>query len=279
MADGPGEPPLDPPLDPKLEAALDELADVRPDAFVATRDRLAKELRAEGHAEAAAAVRARRRPNVVAWSVNQVARGRPELVAALFVAADDLRAAVLEGDGDALRAAMRAQRTRAGELTDAALERAAETSPNAAGHRDAISGTWEAAAADPALRTLVTAGRLTTELRPGASLADGGGEVQEPGDRGRPGRRTRLPRATEHPTPRPAARASTLPRDELALRRAEEALAEARAELVDAEAAVKAADDDLAQATRASKRAADARTRAERRVQRAERAVEERRSR
>ncbi|HEX5586986.1 MAG TPA: hypothetical protein VFZ17_06735, partial [Acidimicrobiia bacterium] len=74
------------PSQPVPNAVLDELYALRPEEFVTTRDRLAKELRADGNATAATEVRARRRPNLVAWSVNQVARARRELLDALFTA-------------------------------------------------------------------------------------------------------------------------------------------------------------------------------------------------
>jgi hypothetical protein len=257
--------------------ALDQLYTVRPDEFIATRDRLAKELRADGNTDAGTALRGHRRPNLVAWSVNQVARSRRDLLESLFAAADDLRAAISAGDGDALRTAMRAQRARVGELTDAALTRAAEVSPNATAHRDAIAGTWEAAAADGTARRLVTEAQLTSELQPTLALGDASATVTASPAAAPPAGR-RLPRAGD-PEPAPKSSRATLPRDELALRRAEETLADAQGELDDATAAVEAADEELERATRAAARAHDARDRAQRRVTRAEQSVEERRSR
>ncbi|MFI5046897.1 MAG: hypothetical protein ACHQIG_07515 [Acidimicrobiia bacterium] len=259
-------------VDPALVAALDELGAVPPEEFVATRDRLARALKADGNTGAAAALRSRRRPSVVAWSVNRVARDRGDLVNAMFAAADDVRGAVARGDGDALRAAMRAQRTRLAELTDLAVDRAASVSPNAGAHREAIGRTWEAAAADDAVREPVRSGTLSTELQPGGTVSgapSAGGAASAP-----TGTRRRLPRSM--PT-EPARR--VLPRDELALRRAEETLADARRELADAAAATEAADDDVARATRAAERARDTRERAQRRVERAEQALAERKTR
>ncbi|MET0627084.1 MAG: hypothetical protein ABW033_01345 [Acidimicrobiia bacterium] len=269
----------DAPRDAVPDSVLDQLYAVRPDEFVATRDRLAKELRADGNAEAAVALRAHRRPNVVAWSVNQVARSRRELLEALFSAADEVRAAINVGDGDALRVAMRAQRTRVGELTDAALERAAEVSPNAGAHREAIAGTWEAGAADPNARQLVLEARLTGELQPALVLGD---DPTPARPAPAPRRGGRLPRAADpvpEPDSAPERRRAALPRDELALRRAEDTLAEARSELADAQASVEAADEELERATRAAARAHDAHDRAQRRVTRAEQSVAERRAR
>ena len=250
---------------PTLADALDELARTRPEEFVATRTRLAKALREVGARDDASVLQSQRKPNVVAWSVNQVALSRPDLVAALFTAADEVRAAVTAGDGDTLRSAMRAQRDRAAELTTATIERAAEVTVSPDAHRDAIGATWEAAVGDEHTRTTVASGRLTADLRPGSVPYVGDDSAE--GTRGLP-----APSGSTR-------RARGLPRDELAMRRAEDALADARRELADAVDAVAKAEEDLAHATRAAERARTARDRAERRVERAEHVVAERRSR
>ena len=56
---------------------MDELFDLPPTEFIAARDALAKQLKADGDAGAAAEVKALRRPSVAAWAVNQVARRQP----------------------------------------------------------------------------------------------------------------------------------------------------------------------------------------------------------
>ena len=251
-----------------IEDALDELYAVPPADFVTRREALAKDLRSVGNTDEAAEVHKLRKPSLVAWSVNQVARERARDVTALVNAGDDLRDAIASGDGDAIRAAMRARRARVEALTDAALERAAVLSPNPATHRDAVAATWEAATADDAARELVASGRLTTELTPSVERARGDGRARA-GYRG-PGRGgPKLPRA----------RGASLPRDELAMKRAEDAVAAARQELTDATAAVKAADAELARAERAAKVAQDARRRAEGKLERAQRTLQDRRSR
>jgi hypothetical protein len=282
--------------DVALAAALDELGAAPLDEFVTTRDRLARALKADGNHEAAAMLRKQRRPSLVAWSVNRIAQERRDLVEALFAAADDVRDAVEQGDGDRLRTAMRAQRTRIAELTDLAVERAASASPNPEAHRDAIGRTWEAAAADDGVRPAVTSGSLTADLRPGAVLGGPSGAVlggpsgvvvggpSGAGDRApggtAPARRSRRPSAVGSPTPSaPASTRRPLPRDELAVRRAEEALADAQRELADASAAAATADDALARATRIARRAQVDRDRAARRVARAKQTLAERRSR
>ena len=248
-------------------ARLDDLFSVRPDEFVAARNARAKAAAAEGDKELATAIRALRRPSLVAWSVNQAARARGDLVEALFSAADDLRDAVGAGIGDSIRTSMRARRTLVDELTDVALEHAATASPNAEHHRDAIARTWEAASSGQVTRDLVAAGHLTAELTPSTALDDLSmsplvGSGADP------------PR-----TPTRTATRAALPRDELALRRAEDALATARHELADAVARANEADQAVAAAERDASAAREARRRAEGRVERAERAVTQRRAR
>jgi hypothetical protein len=249
------------------ESAVDELYGERPDTFVSRREELVKALRRGGDPDGAAAVHGLRRPSLVAWSVNQVARTDPGGVHALLAAADELRDAIGSGDGDRIRVAMRGRRAHVEALTEAALARATELSPGAATHRDAIAGTWEAATARDEDRDLVTRGRLTSELRPGAVVDDLLSGIP-PSSVG-PTRGAHLPRR----------RAAVLPRDELALRRAEDALTEARRELADAVATAEEADRELAHAERAATTARAARRRAEARVERAQQTVAQRRSR
>ena len=90
-----------------------ELYQVDPDEFVAARNRLAKELKAEGRKSEAAEVATRRRPPPSAWALNQVARERPELVDAVLDAGSALRGAMedaLGGDASGVRQAQAAER-------------------------------------------------------------------------------------------------------------------------------------------------------------------------
>lgn len=51
--------------------------------FTAARDARARELRSDGHRDAAAIVKALRKPSVTAWAMNQAVRARPDAAAAL----------------------------------------------------------------------------------------------------------------------------------------------------------------------------------------------------
>ena len=55
-----------------------DLFEVPPERFIATRDPLVKQLRADGRKADAARVAKRRRPPLTAWALNQVARRSPE---------------------------------------------------------------------------------------------------------------------------------------------------------------------------------------------------------
>jgi hypothetical protein len=70
--------------------------------FVAERDALAKQLRADGRRAEADDVKALRKPPAVVWAVNQLMRTQRKPAKALVAAAD--RAAKNPGDRDALRA-------------------------------------------------------------------------------------------------------------------------------------------------------------------------------
>ena len=145
----------------------DDLFDLPPEEFVAARDALAKRLKADGDKEAAATVKALRRPTVAAWAVNQVARstaGRKD-IAALLQVGDRLRDAhdaLLEGKGDtAIREATVERRKLVAKLTKAAV---AKLGTGGEAQHDAISHTFDAAVADPDAGLAVRAGRLTKEL-------------------------------------------------------------------------------------------------------------------
>jgi hypothetical protein len=217
----------DPP-DRAWDARIDELFGLPAGEFVAARDGLARELRAAGERTAAAEVRALRRPTVVAWSINQVARTHATDVAALVAAGATLREAQLgaaDGVGTDLRAASRRRRTLLDDLTDAA----AALTDNPSGHRAAIEATLDGASLDPDLEAVLIAGRLARELPPTArfAFADATPGTSPPTSRATPARRA---------APKPV-------RDDLAVRRARQALEQARSRAEVAEAGARDAGD------------------------------------
>ena len=94
------------------------------DEFTGARNALAKELAAGGDKDAAAEVRALKKPGVPAWAVNQVARAYPEAVESLFEAGALLRDAqkklIRSGDAAAVKEATAAERKAVRDLVDRA---------------------------------------------------------------------------------------------------------------------------------------------------------------
>src|SRR3954451_13622911 len=81
--------------------------------FITARDAAARALRKAGERETAAQVAKLPKPSPAAWTANQVARERPELIAALLDAGAALRAAqdaAMAGSGAGLREATLAER-------------------------------------------------------------------------------------------------------------------------------------------------------------------------
>lgn len=153
---------------PDLQRELDELYGLPLEEFTKARNDLATRLRKAHQSEAAAEVRGLRKPSVVAWTANQLARAEPQLVRGLLDAGAELRDAqqrALAGEADG------------GAVTDAtAAERDAVRALVVAGRRllgdrasaallDRLTQTLRAAAIDEGAGPLLAAGRLTEELQ------------------------------------------------------------------------------------------------------------------
>lgn len=233
--------------------------------FVPARDALAKELRARGDKEEAAAVKKLRKPPVPVWAANQVARRSPDVVRALVDAGNALRAAQQRvvagrpGAGDELRAATRRHRDALG----AALGAAADFVSGATADR--LRDVLQAASTDESLAPLLLEGVLA-------------GEPEPAGFGALPGPDPLLAEAAPEGGPDGGDEAGAAARARRAeqRRRLEETVREARAAATAAarEADVLAADADTAMrlAHAARRRADEARRRADEARQRAERA-------
>lgn len=140
------------------------------DEFIDARKALAKELRADGGREEAAAVAALRKPTVAAWAVNQLVRSQAKDVRALLKAGDGLAAAqeallAGKGDGRKLQAAGEKERAALDALVDAAgglLSSSGAELSDAVLER--IRETLHAAAVDATAREAVESGMLLKEL-------------------------------------------------------------------------------------------------------------------
>lgn len=136
--------------------------------FVAERDAISRDLKAEGRTAEAAAVHALRRPTVAAWAINQVRRQDPELIDELIGAGSELQQAqraLLAGGGSAhLQEAARAEREAVERATEAARAVLAEAGRPASGQTlDRVRETLHAAALDEGTRRQLEEGRLTEE--------------------------------------------------------------------------------------------------------------------
>ena len=175
---------------PKTGAdALDDVYLGDFEGFVARRDALAKQLRADGDGEEADRVKALKKPSRTAWAVNQFAAHGKKLRTELLKAGGQLREAS-EGlvSGDADREAMLKARDRERAAVGAALEAiaalAAESGPElnaAAGER--VRQTLHAVALDEDVREQFEAARLTTDqeasgLGGGLATAAGAGSAK-----------------------------------------------------------------------------------------------------
>ena len=153
---------------PDLESELDALYDLPLEAFTKARNDLVGRLRKAHQSDAAAEVRALKKPNAVAWAANRLARDDPKHVAALLDAGERLRdtqqralageakpddvSDAAEAERDAIRALLAIARKRLGAKATPAL-------------LDRLSQTLRAAAVDDQGRVLLERGRLTDELK------------------------------------------------------------------------------------------------------------------
>ena len=132
--------------------------------FTKARDELAKELRRAGKKEAADEVKALRKPSVSTWTVNQLARRRPQDVRALVKAGEELRKAqraAVGGRGpDALRDASRSHRDRLDELTAAARDELGASGTTL----QRVAQTLRSASVDKESAKALLAGTLTGDV-------------------------------------------------------------------------------------------------------------------
>jgi hypothetical protein len=127
---------------------LDELYGVKPEEFTTLRSELAAAAKKRGDSAAAKRISVARRPTTAAWVVNRLVHSNADAKQSLADLGERLRAAHAAMDGAAIRGLSAEQRSLVDELARAALEGAEVTSPSAA-LRDDVTGTLQAAVADP----------------------------------------------------------------------------------------------------------------------------------
>lgn len=221
---------------------VDALYDRDPSDFTKARDELVKQLREAGEREAAAAVKKLRRPTVVAWAVNQVARRDRSDVEELIDLGSRMRqeqASLLEGGNPTeLREVADRRRATIQRLASRAAELAGES------HRSDAAATLDAASLDPDRQSLLRSGRLSETLDPPAGFGIAG--MPEPSETANS---QRIDRRARKRLEEQAERASS------AVTAAERRLARAETQHDEAQAAVDRAQSDL-DAARAGQREA-----------------------
>jgi hypothetical protein len=238
-------------VDPEAEA----LYGLPLEEFTRARDALARARAKAGDREAAAGIKALRKPSVVAWALNQLARRHPDDVARLLEAGARLRqaqtAALEGGDPSELREAGRAEASEVSVLAGVARSILAEAGRSGA-LEDRLATTLRAAATDPEGGEQLKRGALTAELNPaGFGFGTGIDEVEHaPAPR-------RADRGAETKA-EAKARAQAEAAAEAERRRAEEREDELRAAEDDAERLARQADEaeEVARQAREEARAA-----------------------
>jgi hypothetical protein len=254
-----------------------------PEDFVASRNALAKQLKADGDGATAAIVAKLRRPAVAASVVNLAARAHPELVSQLLDAGGRLAGAqrqLLSGKNaaaGAMRAASDERRRLVRELADAAIAAAADAGRSADHLRDEIAGTFEAATLDDDLADRLRAGTIEKPVTPSAGLEDLEGFAVIPG--GAPRDADEAADGSEEDEPTRAQRVAEAAAAEAARARdeAEGAAAAATEAGERADALAKAAEDAERAAREArteERRLRDEASTARRRAERAQRAAD-----
>jgi len=130
------------------------------DQFTAARDGLVRRLRADGDEMEAKRVGKLRKPSVVAWALNQVARHHPKTVDRLLDSHQGLRSA---GSRESLEEASQLRRKTVTELTESAM---AELGGGSIQSKDRINRTLLAVATDSQGEADLKAGTLVRELEP-----------------------------------------------------------------------------------------------------------------
>ena len=247
-----------------------------PERFVAARDALVAQLRAEGMTEEATAVRSLRRPTAIVWALNQLSQTEPQAVEQLTSAGAELRAAQQAtlsssaGGADRLRTATAARRAAVSALAETAAGLLRE-----AGHgvrTEEISSALETASVDEAAGTSLAEGTLQRLPPPTSGFGDVFGLTAVPDGADEPdpptGRRSRgtppeageraeaeaavAQRRRERDASARTARAArqTAERLEVRAQGMRERLAAAEAELAEADARAGGADLEAARAER-----------------------------
>ena len=161
-----------------FEEAADALYAAPAADFIATRNELAKQLKADGDQLGSTRLKAMRKPTVAAWVTNLVARKLPDALDDLLALGDEFREATADLDGDRLRELTPRRHQLldnvAKEATRLAGDEGQKVSPDVG---QKLRETLDAALVDPAAGDAVREGRLSSALRHvGFGVVDENGE-------------------------------------------------------------------------------------------------------
>jgi hypothetical protein len=216
---------------------LDELYEVRQDEFTALRTKLAAAAKQRGDTDTAKQISAARKPTTAAWVVNRLALRDRDIRTRLASLGGRLKDAHSAMDGDRIRALSAEQRRLVDDVARAAFEEAELADPSAA-LRDDVTGTLQAAIADPDVASRL--GRLTK-----AEQWSGFGEF---GDTTMVFTQTRKTTSRKKPTEEPQQDAKREAKRDDKRATARAALAAAEREKADVDAALAELQSDLATA-------------------------------
>ena len=216
---------------------LDELYEVKQDEFTALRTKLAAAAKQRGDTETAKRISAARKPTAAAWVVNRLALRDRDIRTRLAGLGERLKDAHSAMDGDRIRALSAEQRRLVDDVARAAFEEAELADPSAA-LRDDVTGTLQAAIADPDVASRL--GRLTK-----AEQWSGFGEF---GDTTMVFTQTRKAASREKPAEEPKQDAKRDDKRDAERATARAALAAAERAKADADAALTELQSDLATA-------------------------------
>jgi hypothetical protein len=146
--------------------------------FIATRNELAKQLKAGGDAIGSTRLKALRKPTVAAWLANLVARKLPDELDDLLALGDEFREATADLDGERLRELTPKRHRLLDKLSKEAARLAAKEGQKvSADVGQKLRETLDAALVDPAAGDAVREGRLSSALRHvGFGVVDENGE-------------------------------------------------------------------------------------------------------
>jgi len=147
----------------RLDAIRTELYGLSLDEFTATRNGRAKELKADGEADAAKAVQALKKPSTAAYLVNQLVREEPDQVELLIELGREMRAGMSGLSADELRVLTKRRYQLVSILVNAALGLGGGRRPGGDVAGD-VQATLEATLSDPDASDAVEQGCLTQAL-------------------------------------------------------------------------------------------------------------------